>query len=553
MSMSKYRELFVSESRRHLASFNDLIIQIENDTNDQNAVNELFRHAHSMKGMAATMQFRRISELAHKMEDLLSRVRNHELNVTPAIADILLEGSDQLNAMISIIETDADGTLPDCSQLIKRLINFKTDENETNQNKPAETNQHQFRQSDSLKTVRIKTDILDRLVNITGELITTRHHLASQIPNDSDPGVKDPLNRMSRLLRELRNEVFNVRMLPFSTISERFPRLVRDLARSQEKEVSFEIRGGEIELDRGILEDISEPLIHILRNAIDHGLERPEQRKALGKNPCGKISILVKRSKDHVNISISDDGNGMTPAALAARAVEKGLITPEQADTMGDEERLNLICMPGFSTANTVTNVSGRGVGMDVVKTAIQGMGGSLAIHSSQLHGSCFTLELPLTVSIINVLLVESGQFTLAFPVTVVEHTIELTAEQIFEENGQSWFSLDGNSTPLTSLRQIFGQANPPASAYTPVILGKIKGVTTGIVCDRIIGQQEIFTKPLAKPFSSLKHTTAGAIMGNGTIVFILDMNSLPNVPLAKQFNKDNMQDTNNPDSVSAM
>lgn len=297
MSMSKYRELFVSESRRHLASFNDLIVQIENDTNDQNAVNELFRHAHSMKGMAATMQFHRISELAHKMEDLLSEVRNHELNVTPAIADILLEG-DQLNAMISIIETDADGTLPDCSQLIKRLINFKTDENETNQNKPAETNQHQFRQSDSLKTVRIKTDILDRLVNITGELITTRHHLASQIPNDSDPGVKDPLNRMSSLLRELRNEVFNVRMLPFSTISELFSATGARSGPSQEKEVSFEIRGGEIELDRGILEDISEPLIHILRNAIDHGLERPEQRKALGKNPCGKISILVKRSKD---------------------------------------------------------------------------------------------------------------------------------------------------------------------------------------------------------------------------------------------------------------
>ena len=285
MSMSKYRDLFVSEARRHFEVFSDLIVKSENNSNDQNAIHELFRHAHSLKGMAATMQFTRIAELAHRMEDLLSRVRDGIYSFTSKTADILLEGNDLLSAMVTAIESGDDNRLPDSAELIGRLNAYTSDESPPSAPDAAEPKnelQHQFRQSDTFKTVRIRTEILDRLVNITGELITTRHQLADQLRNLAGTGQEEPMGRLSALLRELRTEVFMARMLPFALVSERLPRLVRDLTRTQGKQATLAIEGQEIELDRGILEDIAEPLVHLLRNAVDHGLETPADRASAG-------------------------------------------------------------------------------------------------------------------------------------------------------------------------------------------------------------------------------------------------------------------------------
>lgn len=543
MDMSQYRDLFVSESLDHIKVFNDLIVQLENSGTSKGVIDELFRHAHSLKGMAATMQFNPVAMLAHAMEDLLSKVRSDEFTLTPAIIDLLLEGSDALGGMITMIESGNDA-LPDSAALAKRLTGFTpdstpppspappsatADNSKPVPDRPEKTisGQHQFRQSDSFKSVRVRTEILDRLVNITGELITTRHRLADQAQNCPEARLDEPLGQLSVLLRELRDEVFRARMLPFSFIAERFPRLVRDLARKQGKEISFRIEGKNIELDRGILEEIAEPLVHILRNAVDHGLELPEERLAAGKSPDGEICISVTRDKDHVRIVVSDDGRGMNPERLITRAIEKGIITSAQAEAMTQEESLMLVCAAGFSTAETVSDISGRGVGMDAVRSAVHNLGGTLSIKTETGRGSSFILKLPISVSIINALLVECGGLTVAFPVNAIDRALELRPGDIKEEGGLKVCIQDTRSIPLKSLNRLLGQATPHHGAdCVPAIETSISGTPVGLVTDRILGQREIFVKPLGNPLSRMRAITGGAILGDGRIVFVLDISA---------------------------
>ena len=544
MDMSAYRDLFVSEARNHLSAFNELIVRLEGDVSDREAIDEIFRHAHSMKGMAATMQYDTVSTLAHRMEDLLGRVRSNEFPFAPALADLLLECSDLLAAMVTVIET-GEGPQPDASGLIERLVWYTPDAadvptpprtdaappDEPTAEPPAEETplrQHTFRQSDSFKSVRVKTDTLDRLVNITGELITTRHRLADHARRYAGPALDEPLHQFSTLLRELRDAVFQARMLPFSFTAERFPRLVRDLARTQGKEITLQIEGKEIELDRGILEDITEPLVHILRNAVDHGMETPDERVAAGKPYNGVISLTVTRDKDHVEIIVADDGRGMDPARLARKAVEKGLLTSAQANNLPRQAALMLVCTPGFSTASEVSEVSGRGVGMDVVRTAVHLLGGTLSIESETGRGSRFILRLPITVSIIHTLMVACGALKIAFPVNTVARTIELSRGDIVEEAGRKVFKLDGRHVPLKSLNRLLKQPLPQGGGpLVPVVVSEAGGSMTGLVTDCFLGQEEIFVKPLGSPLSRMKCLTGGTITGDGQVVFVVDAGAL--------------------------
>jgi two-component system chemotaxis sensor kinase CheA len=541
MDMSPYRDLFVSESRIHLSTFNELIVQLEDNVFDRAAVDEMFRHAHSLKGMAATMQFDAITALAHRMEDLLGRVRSEEIVFCRDLADLLLEGSDLLSGMVSAIENGA-GEQVDAARVIERLESFTPDlakSNRTPEPAPADTdpetmaadspqNKYPFRQTDSFKSIRVKTETLDRLVNITGELITTRHRLMDRALRYAVPALDEPLHQLSALLRELRDEVFKSRMLPFAVVAERLPRLVRDLARKQGKQVSLQVEGKEIELDRGILEEITEPLVHILRNAVDHGMENPDERVAAGKPPGGVVTVTVARDKDHVDISVADDGRGMDPARLAQNAVEKKILTPAQAYNISRQAALMLVCVPGFSTSAEVNDVSGRGVGMDVVKTAVHVLGGTLAIESENGCGSRFVLRLPISVSIIHALLVECGNLTLAFPVNTVSRTIELRRDDIFEEAGRKVFALEGRHIPLKSLNRLLHQPLLQGTGpIIPTVVSEAGGAVAGLVTDRFLRQEEIFVKPLGIPLSRMKNLTGGTITGDGRIVFVVDASTL--------------------------
>jgi two-component system chemotaxis sensor kinase CheA len=541
MDMSQYRGLFVSESRGHLSVFNELIVQLEDNVSDQAAIDEIFRHAHSLKGMAATMQFNAVTALAHRMEDLLSKVRSNEFPFSADMADLLLEGSDLLSGMVSVIES-GDGQEPDASELIERLASYapgssvhvqgqespRSDAHRENESVDSQPKKHQFRKSDTFKSVRVKTDTLDRLVNITGELITTRHQLTDQAHRHTGTNLDEPLQQLSNLLRELRDEVFQARMLPFSFAAERFPRLVRDLARKQGKEVSLHIEGKEIELDRGILEEITEPLVHILRNAVDHGMDSPDDRVAAGKPHGGTITIKVVRDKDHVDITVKDDGRGIDHVRITEKALEKGIITPEQAQKLSPQAALMLVCAPGFSTAEQVSDISGRGVGMDAVKTAAHALGGTLVIESELGQGSCFTLRLPITVSIIHALLVNCGNLTIAFPVNAVARTVELRRSDIFADNGRNVFALDDRRVPIKSLHRLLGQGiSQGVGSIVPAVVTEASGSPVGLITDKLLGQQEIFVKPLGIPLGRMKGLTGGAITGDGRIVFVVDASAL--------------------------
>lgn len=539
MDMSQYRDLFVSEARDHLSAFGELIVRLEDVSGDQAAINELFRHAHSLKGMAATMGYDPIARLAHIMEDQLSRVRNGEIHFVPSLADLLLEGADALAGMVSQVESDT-AAITAASSLIDRLSKFDpaaentpapapSPEPEAAPEEQAAADSHRFRQSDSLKSIRIKTETLDQLVNITGELITNRHRLAECARQNSRSDLDEPLHQLAALLRELRDVVFKARMVPFAFIAERFPRLVRDLARKQGKEVAFHIEGKNIELDRGVLEEIAEPLVHILRNAVDHGMDSPDERVAAGKPYNGEISLVVVRDKDHVNIAVSDDGRGMDPERLKAKAMEKGLVTAEQAGSMTDEEALMLVCSPGFSTAETVSDISGRGVGMDAVRSAVHSLGGVLSIHSQVGTGSRIVLRLPITVSIIQVLMVRCGMLEVAFPVNAVNRTMELMREDVVDDAGQKVIFLDDVPVPVRSLNRLLGQPVAPggAAGIVPAVICEVGGRLVAFITDRLLGQQEIFVRPLASPLSFLRGISGATVTGDGRVIFVIDAASL--------------------------
>ena len=540
MDMSQYRELFISESREHLRSMSELIVSLEKGDNDGAKIDALFRDAHSIKGMAASMGYQAIAELAHKIEDLMDRVRKGVVAFGAAVADLLFEGTDVLETMVADVEQSGSGHR-DITGLARKIGGYNPAEatESVSSPLPPRTEPPPFsgttdipakpqKQVESRQTVRVKTEILDHLINTTGELITNKHRLMNVGREIGSRKLEDALAELSRLLRELYSEVINVRMMPFTAIIDRFPRVVRDLAKNSGKEVTFEIEGAEIELDRGILEELSDPLIHILRNAVDHGLETAAERLASGKPAKGVIRLSVRREKDQVVIVAEDDGRGMDPEQLTASAIEKGLVTPEKGKMLSPRDALMLTCLPGFTTAREVTDVSGRGVGMDAVRSTIQALAGTLAIESEPGRGSKIILKLPLTITIINVLLAEISGISVAIPVTTILRTMELRPSLICDLGEQQVFYLDGEAVPIVSLHRVFGI--PPALSdreFVPLFVTEIKGRRAGMAVDRFLGQQEVFVKPLGRPLAKLNGLAGGAILGDGEVVFILDIANL--------------------------
>jgi two-component system chemotaxis sensor kinase CheA len=532
MDISRYRDLFISEAREHLNALASLSLRCEEGTTGSDIVNEMFRHAHSLKGMGATMQLTPVSGLSHALEDLLVQVRDGHLTITRSAADLILAAIDTLEQLVALVSQGSE--LPDTEALASRIRTYTpaagedsapaAPQNTAPASPATEAGDVPFRASDATITTRIRTSLLDRLVTISGELLTVRHTLEDWAASNQADGMSQPLKALSSLLRQLQDEVFQARMLPFGTIAERYPRMVRDLARTSGKEIVFSITGDTIELDRGVLEQVIDPLMHLLRNAVDHGLETPAERVTCGKPPAGSLRLALSRMADQVLLEVRDDGRGMDPAAIRARAVAQGLLHEQQAAALTAEETLLLICTPGFSTAHTVTELSGRGVGMDVVQNAIQNIGGSLLIDSIPGCGSTFALRLPLSVAIIHALMVTCGELLLAVPVNAITSTREVRRQQIIQRGHDLFFEHEGREIPLRNLPRFFRQQKElPADGLLPILLTESNKQPVGLLVDRLLGQQEIFSRPLCHPLADLQGISGSCLLGNGQIVFIVD------------------------------
>lgn len=382
----------------------------------------------------------------------------------------------------------------------------------------------QIKDSAAASTVRVASDKLDMLVDLVGELVTVQARLSQKADAVEDADLSSIAEVVERLTTELRDNTMSIRMMPFGTTFTRFKRLVRDLSSELGKQVVLTTVGGETELDKTVIEQLNDPLVHILRNSIDHGIEPPGVREAIGKPIQGTIHLSAEHSGGYVLIRISDDGTGLDTDAIRSKAIEKGLM--DQAAVASNREIYNLIFSPGFSTTTKVTSVSGRGVGMDVVKRGIDLLRGSIDIDSTPGKGTVITLKLPLTLAIIDGLLVEADGDKYVLPLAVVEECVELNGDDRRRTNGRNILNIRGEMVPYVSLRERFKIAGdrPPLEQ---IVVNDANGRRVGIVVDRVIGQHQIVIKTMSTLYGDVNEVSGATILGDGTIALILDIPGL--------------------------
>jgi two-component system chemotaxis sensor kinase CheA len=383
---------------------------------------------------------------------------------------------------------------------------------------------------EALRTVRVRTEILDEFLDSVGELIlaTARvRELGKTVPAQHRPGLLENVDRLHAIVKDLHDKVMTVRMTPLSLVTERLPRAARDIARKVNKQVEVQVSGAEIELDRAILEELSDPLLHLLRNAIDHGVEAPHLRLLAGKAATGHVVIQAHRERDRVIVEISDDGRGMDPVKLRAAAVARGALAAEAAAGLSDREAMMLACLPGVSTAEAVTDVSGRGVGLDAVKRTAEAVGGTLEIDSNPGQGTRFTLRLPLTVAVQPVLLVRVGEEVLGLPIGKVHGAAQVLLSSLDRAGGAPQLNYDGEMLPVHDLSRLLGFPEGGRDERAVVVAEAGEGARVGLAVDKLIGQQEAVLKPLGQPLENVAGISAVTVLGNGRPVFILDVQRL--------------------------
>jgi two-component system chemotaxis sensor kinase CheA len=389
------------------------------------------------------------------------------------------------------------------------------------------------------QTIRIDVSRLDDLMNLVGELVAQKTRLLRQAGQLHDRLGDDPLAReaeegaqqFGRIAGQLQDQVTGLRMLPIETVFNRFPRVVRDVAAKLGKEVALIVEGKETELDRSVLEEIGDPLGHLIRNALDHGIETPEERVASGKTSEGQLRLNARHADGMIVITVEDDGRGMDPAVLRQKAVEKGLLSVEVAAAMSEQEALGIIFLPGFSTAARVTDVSGRGVGMDVVRTNIERIGGHVDIRSSMGQGTRITLSLPLTLAIIGAMLVRSGERVCCLPLTGVVETLRVEAGAISTVRGIPMITLRDRVVPIAQLDGALGDAPRPLSSngrgYVNMVVVRSRDMELALAVDEFVGQQEIVLKSMSAFAGRLVGISGGTIMADGTVGLVIDIGAV--------------------------
>jgi two-component system chemotaxis sensor kinase CheA len=672
VDLRKYLPLFVSEAGDHLAAYAKDLVKIEKGVAEgadvRPVIDSLFRHAHSVKGMSASMELDGISALAHKAEDLVDVFRKEPARLDAAAVDDLLAAGDALQAMVQasangdkpagdpamldrLAETarrcragepapvpppaprparaaaaagperavpaaapppeapapapppepvaptrhrrvqvdveiaggcpvpavraflvvkklaglgavvrsspgvedlkagripgkrlevvlDTPEPLPVLERTLAQIsdlavVSVRGAEQVPPAPAPAPPKAPAAADAalEALRTVRVRTEILDDFLDAVGELIlaTARvREIGKAVPTPHRTGLIEGVDRLHAIVKDLHDKVMTVRMTPLALVTERLPRAARDVARKVNKQVEVVVEGAEIELDRAILEELSDPLLHLIRNAIDHGIEPPHLRLLAGKPAAGRVTIQARRERDRVILEVGDDGRGIDAAKLKAAAVSRGTLTEEAAAVLSEREALLLACLPGLSTAEAVTDVSGRGVGLDAVKRTVESVGGTLEIESAPGEGAHFTLRLPLTVAVQPVLLVRVGEEVLGLPIAKVHGAAQVVLSTLDRTQGAPVLPYDGGMVPVHDLSRVLGFPEAIGRDERAVVVAEVgEGARVGLAVDTLIGQQEAVLKPLGQPLEQVPGISAVTVLGNGRPVFILDVQRL--------------------------
>ncbi|HEX5564905.1 MAG TPA: chemotaxis protein CheA [Sporosarcina sp.] len=677
MDTNQYLEMFLEESKEHLQACNEHLLELEKNPEDLAIVNEVFRSAHTLKGMSATMGYEDIADLTHKMENVLDAIRNSKIRVSTEILDIVFKAVDYLEEMVMDIEVGGTGkknvqelvsalnrietgqpaidspemetaastmaiepdkqrpvltyddyemtvigqsqeqgfhafeisvTLRDDCLLkaarvfmvfeileksgeivktkpsVEQLENEDFDEvftivlitkeeassleakvmkvsevdrvdihpvasasqpkgqqpvvseadsvektsTESKKDEPAQKGRRAVNAHNANKTIRVNIDRLDILMNLFEELVIDRGRLQSIASELHNPDLNETVERMTRVSGDLQNIILNMRMIPVETVFNRFPKMVRQLARDLDKKINLEIIGAETELDRTVIDEIGDPLVHLIRNALDHGIESPAERLAKGKPEEGTVTLRAYHSGNHVFIELEDDGAGVNKERVLRKALERGVVTEEMAATLTDRQIAELILASGFSTAEKITDVSGRGVGLDVVKSTIESLGGYITIDSTEGQGSLFQVQLPLTLSIISVMLVNLDKDIYAIPLSSIIETAIIQTSDILNAHNQQVIDFRGSIVPLVNLKGIFEMEDAQEKdEFQSVVIVRKGDKMAGLVVDSFIGQQEIVLKSLGNYLQSVFAISGATILGNGQVALIVDCNAL--------------------------
>ncbi len=585
---------FLIESNENLARLEQEMLALEQRPGDLALLGSVFRTIHTIKGTCGFLGFDRLESVTHLAENILNQLRSGERALTPPLVSLILEAVDGVKTILASIEATqkegaeewvelraklqaaceapatagAEGHQADAPAEAERAPSVTppspsapaqaaapappppaaaasasappaaprtapADHAAERQGAPPEAAEAAAQKTASVvdSTIRVDVGLLDKLMNLVGELVLARNQVLQVTARREETALTATSQRLNLITTQLQEGVMKTRMQPIGVVWNKLPRVVRDMASGLQKQIRVEMDGAETELDKSIIEAIKDPLTHIVRNSCDHGIEIPARRVQAGKPPEGRLFLRAFHEGGQVNIEISDDGGGIDPKRLKEKAVHKGLLRPEQAEQMGDREAVNLVFLPGLSTAERVTNISGRGVGMDVVKTNIEKIGGGVDVVSRLGEGTTVKIKIPLTLAIIPGLIVNSGKERFVIPQVSLQELVRLEGDagrkQIEMIHGTPVYRRRGTLLPIAYLDALLGLGAQDASDVVNVVVLQADGHEFGLVVDRIADTQEIVVKPLGKQLKSVSGYAGATIMGDGRVALILDVHGL--------------------------
>jgi len=525
---------FVAESAEGLERCEQYLIAAENNPEHSELLEEVFRVAHTIKGNASALDFPELAGFAHVLEDLLDAIRKHELSISRDVISLMLQAVDALRALVPTAAEGNDGLSPSLQELknamARRASGGKSPDRALSDfsevPSPTAVPGAALPVQARNRTLRVDIEKLDQMLNLTGEIAIAQGRLRrmlEEVKTDAGRKLLDVQREIESLQKGLQEQVMGVRLVPVGPMFQQFARSVRDISQSHNKLARLEIVGAEVEVDTRVLENLKDPLLHMIRNAVDHGIEAPKIRRANGKNVCGSLKLSACHKAGNILIQLSDDGAGFNRERIVARARDLDLL--QDGEKISDQELLNLVFKSGFSTAQAVTDLSGRGVGMDVVRRNIELLRGSIEIQTEEGHGTTITIRLPLTLAIIDGFSVVANNETYVIPLEMISECLELPADQVSRER-VGVINLRGEPLPYVRLREVFGSPAGLPLRENIVVLHRDGGLA-GIAVERLVGECQAIIKPLSRIFRDVPGVSGSTILDSGRVALILDVAAL--------------------------